>query len=118
MFFMIKDVELGGKVIKVEFILPDKIKQFLLDNNLDESLLLEDYKWEQSIHESLLDENYKVKNNFQKAKLVINYLHTAQDNQIRVSPQNFVKGKPIGGGNWAKGTFFKNFSIGYSIFTE
>ena len=115
---MIKDIELDGKIVKIEYILPDEIKKFLKKNNIDENQLLKDYKWEQCIYEDLLDQNYKVKNNFEKAKLVINYIHINQDNQIRVPPEKFAKGKSIGGGNWSKGTFFKDFSIGYSIFTE
>ena len=115
---MIKDMELDGKIVKIEYILPDEVKKFLRKNNLDENQLLKDYKWEQCIYENLLDEDHKVKNNFDEAKLIINYIHINQDNQIRVPPENFAKGKPIGGGNWSKGSFFKNFSIGYSIFTE
>ncbi len=115
---MNKDIELDGKIVKIEFILPDEIKKFLEKNNLDENQLLKDYKWEQSIYEDLLDENYKVRNNFEKAKLVINYIHITQDNQIRVTPEDFTKGKRLVSGNWGKGTFFDDFSIGYSIFTE
>ena len=88
---MNKDIELDGKIVKIEFILPDEIKKFLEKNNLDENQLLKDYKWEQSIYEDLLDENYKVRNNFEKAKLVINYIHITQDNQIRVTPEDFTK---------------------------
>ena len=115
---MIKDIELDGKIVKIEYILPDEIKKFLKKNNIDENQLLKDYKWEQCIYEDLLNEKYKVKNNFEKAKLVINSIHISQDNQIRVPPEKFVKRKFIGGGNWSKGTFFEDFSIGYSIFTE
>jgi hypothetical protein len=115
---MIKDIELNGKILKIEYILPDEIKKFLVKNNIDENQLLKDYKWEQCIYEDLLDENYKVRNDFDKAKLVINYIHFSQDNQIRVSPENFAKGKRLVSGNWSQGTFFKDFSIGYSIFTE
>ena len=115
---MIKDIELDGKTVKIEFILPDEIKKFIKKNNIKENQLLKDCKWEQCIYEDLLDQNYKVKNSFEKAKLVINYIHITQDNQIRVSPNNFAKGKSIGGGDWCKRTFFDKFSIGYSIFTE
>ncbi len=79
---MIKDVELDGKIVKIEFILPDQIKKFLHKNNLDENRLLKDYKWEQCIYEDLLDENHKVRNDFEKAKLVINYIHVTQKNQL------------------------------------
>ena len=115
---MIKNIELDGKIVKIEYVIPDEIKKFLEKNNLDENQLLKDYKWEQCIYEDLLDENHKVKNSFEKAKLVINYINITQDNQIRIPPEDFAKGKLIGVGNWSKGTFFEDFSIGYSIFTE
>lgn len=115
---MIKDIELDGKIVKIEFVIPNEIKKFLQKNSIDENQLLKDYKWEQCIYEDLLDKNFKVKSNFEKAKLIINYIHITQNNQIRVAPENYAKGKSIGGGNWSAGTFFDNFSIGYSIFTE
>ncbi len=115
---MIKDIELDGKNVKIEYIIPDRIKKFLRENNINENKLLKHYKWDQSIYEDLLDENYKVKNDFKRAKLIINYLYINQNNKIRIQPENFAKGKSISKVNWSKGTFFKDFSIGYSIFTE
>ena len=115
---MIKDIELDGKIVKIEYIIPNKIKKFLEENNLDENQLIKSYKWEQCIYEDLLDENHKVRNDFKKARLVINYIYISHDNQIKVSPEDFTKSKLLVSGTWIKGTFFKDFSVGYSIFTE
>ena len=115
---MFKNVNLDGKIVKIEFVLPAEIKKFLRKNNIDEDNLFKNPKWEPYIYEDLLDKNYKVRNDFIKAKLVITYIHISQNNQISVPPEKFVKGKFIGGGNWSKGTFFEDFSIGYSIFTQ
>ena len=115
---MIRDIELDGKIVKIEFVLPDEIKKFLIKNNIDENQFLKSYKWEEYIWEDLLNKNYEIKNDFKKAKLIINYIHIKQNNQIRVPPENYAKWKYIGGGTWTKGNFSKDFSIGYAIFTE
>jgi len=115
---MIKDIELDGKIVKIEFIVPDEVRKFLNKNNIDENQLLKDYKWEGCINEDLSDENYKPRNDFETAKLVINYIHISQDNQIRVHPESYSKGKRLSSPLWHKGSFFRDFSIGYSIFAE
>ena len=111
-------MELDGKIVKIEYIIPNEVKKFLEKNNIDENQLLKDYKWEQCINEDLLDENHKLRNDSEKVKLVINYIHITQDNQIRVSPEDFANGKSLVSGNWTRGSFFKDFSIGYSIFAK
>lgn len=115
---MIKDINIDGKIVKVEIILPDKIKEFLQKNNLDDKKILNDYKWEQCICEDLLDKNLEIRKDFEKAILVINYIHITQDNQIRIPSEDFAKGKKICDGNWSKGTFFDKLSMGYSIFIQ
>ena len=128
---MIKDINLSGKLVEIEFILPEKIKKFLKKNNLDENQILKSHKWEQNLYEDLLDKNHQVNNDFEKATVVINYINISQDNQIRVPPEDFAKEekenkrkkekpirKKIGSSTWNKGAFFKNFAIGYSIFKE
>ena len=111
-------IKLDGKFVKIEYIIPDEIKAFFIKNGMDEKRILKDYKWEQCIYEDLLDENHNVKNDFESATLVINYIHINQENHIRVSLKDFAKRKCVGSGNWVKGTFFREFSIGYSIFTD
>jgi len=115
---MIRKINLSGKIVQIEFILLEEIKKFLQKNNIDENQLLKDYSWEDKIIEDLTNENQEIKNDFGKAKLVINYIHISQNNQIRVKPENFAKGKRLITGNWTKGSFFEDFSIGYSIFVE
>ena len=73
-------------------------------------------EWEKCILEDL--EKYKTIH-FRKMKLVINYIHISQSNQVRVQPKNFAMGKIIvKNSTWTRGTFFGDFSIGYSIFAE
>lgn len=105
---MIKNIELQGKIVKIEYILPDKIKKFLRKNNLDENKLLKDGTWKQSLQEDF----FQRKVSFAKAKLVINYLRLTQDNQIRVPLEGLVQGKKVCSATWVKGSFFKEFSIG------
>jgi hypothetical protein len=112
---MMRDIEIGGKIVQFEFVVPEEVREFLQRNALDENQFLKDYKWEQCILEDV--EGVKVID-FGKAKLVINYLHISQDNQVRVSPEQFAKGKKRGGGNWDKGTFSDIMSVGYAIFVE
>ena len=115
---MFKDVNLDGKIVKIEFVLPAEIKKFLRKNNIDEDKFFKNPRWEQCIYETLLDENFEVRNYFKKAKLVIDYIHIAQDNQIRVPPESFTKGKCIGSANLTKGFFSMDFSVGYAIFIQ
>ena len=115
---MIIDVELDGKTVKIELFIPDEIKKFLQKNTLDKDQILKNSEWERHIQEDLLDDNNKIVNDFERAKLVINYIHIDQDNQIRISPRNFSSGKRLFSINSTKGTFSKKFSIGYSIFAE
>ena len=115
---MIIEVKFDGKTVKIKFFIPDEIKKFLQKNALDEDQILKNQKWERYIQEDLLDDDNKIVNDFERAKLVINYVHIDQDNQIRISPEDFSSGKRLASVNSTKGTFFENFSIGYSIFTE
>ena len=115
---MIIDVELDGKIVKIELVLPNEVKKFLQKNSLDENQLLKNLEWGRHIKEDLLDDNNKILNDFEKAKLFINYIHINQNNQIRIPLKNFSSGKRLVSVSWTKGTFFDDFSIGYSIFPE
>lgn len=111
---MINKIKIKGKIFNLNYILPEKIKDFLKNNNINENDLLKDYGWESHIEEDLFDQDIKGKN----LVLVINYIHITQQNQIRLNPEEYAKGKKLVSPSWTKGSFFQKFSIGYSIFLE
>ena len=88
---MIKNIKLDGKIVHFELFFPNEIKEFLSKNNIDENELLNNENWTDYIIEDL--EQYKIID-FEKAKIVINYIHIDQNNQIRVNPENIKKEKP------------------------
>ena len=118
---MIKKIKLDGKIVHFELFLPNEIKEFLSKNNIDRNELLNNKNWADYIIEDL--EQYEVID-FKKAKIVINYVHIDQNNQIRVNPENFSKGKnivkssTINKGDISSGAISNIFSLGYSIFVE
>jgi hypothetical protein len=113
---MIKNIKLDGKIIKFELFLPKKIKEFLDKNKIDKKEIFNNENWEGIIIEDL--EQYEVIN-FKKAKIIINYIHITHNNQIRVNPEEFSKGKNIvKSSSFCKGFFSNIFSLGYSIFAE
>ena len=118
---MIKNIKLDGKNVHFELYLPNEIKEFLSKNKINENELLKNENWTDYIIEDL--EKYEVID-FKKAKIVINYIHIENDNQIRVNPENFSKGKNIVKsstiikGNVSNGAISNIFSLGYSIFVE
>ena len=118
---MIKNIKLDGKIVQFELFLPKEIKEFLSKNNINEKELLNNEIWTDCIVEDL--EQYEIID-FEKAKIVINYIHINQNNQIRVNPENFCKGKNIvkssfhTKGDISSGAISNIFSLGYSIFVE
>jgi len=113
---IIKSIKLDEKTVHFELFLPEAIKNFLNKNGIDENELLNNENWNDYIIEDL--EQYEVID-FEKAKVVINYIHISQNNQIRVNPEDFSKGKNIVKSSTIdKGGFSNIFSLGYSIFVE
>lgn len=118
---MIKNIKLDEKIVHFELFLPLEIKAFLRKNNIDENELLNNENWTDCIIEDL--EQYEVID-FEKAKIVINYIHIDQNNQIRVDPKIFSKGENIvkssttSKGSVSNGAISNIFSLGYSIFVE
>ena len=115
---MMKDIELEDKTFRVEYIIPEEIKKFLQKNKVNLDKIIKNDKWERFIYESLLDNKFKLRKDFKKLKVVINYIHVARDNQIRVAPERFAEGKQLCSPMCSKGVLFKDFSTGFAIFSE
>jgi hypothetical protein len=117
----VKNIKLDGKVVKFELFLPNEIKEFLSKNNIDVNDILNNENWTDYIIEDL--EQYETID-FEKAKIIINYIYINQNNQIRVNPEDFSKGKnivkssTISKGDVSNGAISNIFSIGYSIFIK
>jgi len=121
---MIKEIEIDGKNIEIEIIIPEEVKKFLEKNKINENRILENPLWEEGHTYEDYDENGVedgiLGKNLKKAKVIINYIHITNENQIRVPPENFSNGKVMKTANISKGDFapFTEFSIGYVVFDK